>query len=262
MTDLSDLIFSGHWAVLPPDLDPIETKEWLEALDAIVENEGPERATFILRKLLDHARAQRVPMPPVLNTPYAQHHPARGPAAVSRQSRYRAAHYRAGALERARDGGAREQASPRSWAATSRPTLRSRICSRSATTTSSAPDRAAIWSIFQPHSAPGVYARAYLRRPAHAKSSSPTIAAKSGGKGLSSYCHPWLMPAFWQFPTGSMGLGPLTAIYQARFMRYLENRGILDTAGAKCGASSATARWTSPNRSPACRSPRAKISTT
>ena len=70
MTDLSDINFSGHWAVLPQDLDPVETKEWLEALAAIVENEGPERANFILRKLLDHARALRVPMPPVLNTPY------------------------------------------------------------------------------------------------------------------------------------------------------------------------------------------------
>ena len=70
MTDLSDLISTGHWAVLPPDLDPIETREWLDALEAIVEAEGPERATFILRKLLDRARALRVPMPPVLNTPY------------------------------------------------------------------------------------------------------------------------------------------------------------------------------------------------
>ena len=71
MTDLSDISLSGLWRVITQDLDPVETKEWLDAFDAIVENEGAERATFILRKLLDHARMVRVPMPPVLNTPYA-----------------------------------------------------------------------------------------------------------------------------------------------------------------------------------------------
>ena len=71
MTDLSDISISGLWRVLAQDLDPVETKEWLDAFDAIVENEGAERATFVLRKLLDHARMVRVPMPPVLNTPYA-----------------------------------------------------------------------------------------------------------------------------------------------------------------------------------------------
>ena len=61
-----------------------------------------------------------------------------------------------------------------------------------------------------------------------------------------SYPHPWLMPDFWQFPTGSMGIGPISSIYQARFMRYLQHRGLLDTGGRTCGACSATARWTSP----------------
>src|SRR4249919_744995 len=70
MTDLSDLNFSGHWAVLPPDQDPTETSEWMQALNAVIENEGRERATFLLRKLLDHARAQRVALPPVFSTPY------------------------------------------------------------------------------------------------------------------------------------------------------------------------------------------------
>src|SRR5258706_14649148 len=71
MTDLSDISISGLWRVLAQDLDPVETKEWLDAFDAIVENEGAERATFVLRRLLDPARMVRVPMPPVLNTPYA-----------------------------------------------------------------------------------------------------------------------------------------------------------------------------------------------
>src|SRR5687767_2462122 len=70
MTDLADIISSAFWRVNPPDADPVETREWLEAFDVLVETEGRERATFLLRKLLDHARARRVPLPPVLNTPY------------------------------------------------------------------------------------------------------------------------------------------------------------------------------------------------
>jgi pyruvate dehydrogenase E1 component len=109
---------------------------------------------------------------------------------------------------------------------------------------------------FQPHSAPGVYARAFLegrldeRDLEHYRQE---IAAPGGARGPVSYPHPWLMPDFWQFPTGSMGIGPINAIYQARFMRYLQHRGLLDArvAAARSGASSATARWTSPNRSPA-----------
>src|SRR5689334_5971925 len=82
---------------------------------------------------------------------------------------------------------------------------------------------------FQPHSAPGVYARAFLEGrldEAHLANYRQEV----GGRGLSSYPHPWLMPEFWQLPTGSMGIGPISAIYQARFMRYLANRGIADTS--------------------------------
>ena len=70
MTDLSDIGSSAFWRVNAPDADPVETREWLEAFDALVESEGRERATYLLRKLIDHARARRVPLPPVLNTPY------------------------------------------------------------------------------------------------------------------------------------------------------------------------------------------------
>ena len=70
MTDLADIVSSAFWRVNPPDADPTETREWLEAFDALVESQGRERATFLLRKLLDHARVRRVPLPPVLNTPY------------------------------------------------------------------------------------------------------------------------------------------------------------------------------------------------
>src|ERR1051325_5434462 len=70
MTDHSDAVFAAFWRVNPPDLDPAETREWLEAFDALIASEGRERATYLLMKLLEHARARRVPMPPVLNTPY------------------------------------------------------------------------------------------------------------------------------------------------------------------------------------------------
>jgi pyruvate dehydrogenase E1 component len=88
---------------------------------------------------------------------------------------------------------------------------------------------------FQPHSAPGVYARAFLEGRI-AESQVGNYRREVGGGGLSSYPHPWLMPDFWQFPTGSMGLGPIQAVYQARFMRYLEHRGIATTAGRKVWA--------------------------
>jgi len=90
---------------------------------------------------------------------------------------------------------------------------------------------------FQPHSAPGIYARAYLEgrlddnNLAHYRQE--IAAAASGTHGLSSYPHPWLMPEFWQFPTGSMGIGPISSIYQARFIRYLEHRGLLATQERK-----------------------------
>jgi len=85
---------------------------------------------------------------------------------------------------------------------------------------------------FQPHSAPGVYARAYMEGRL-SEESLDNYRRETAGKGLSSYCHPWLMPGFWQFPTGSMGLGSITSIYQARFMRYLQDRNILETKARK-----------------------------
>ena len=137
-------------------------------------------------------------------------------------------------------------------AATSPATRRPPRSSRSASTTSFAPtatQHGGDLVFFQPHSAPGVYARAFLEgrldeeQLAHYRQ-------EVGGDGLCSYPHPWLMPDFWQFPTGSMGIGPISAIYQARFMRYLEHRGICrHQRRAASGACSATARWTSPNRS-------------
>ncbi|MSQ63797.1 MAG: pyruvate dehydrogenase (acetyl-transferring), homodimeric type, partial [Betaproteobacteria bacterium] len=232
MTKLHDL--AAHWRVAPQDLDPVETKEWLEGFDALLEKEGPERAAFILRKLLDHARTRRVRMPPVLNTPYknsiALEHQPQFPGNIEIEQRL-------SAIIR--------------WNALAMVVRANKLSGELGGHIASYASAADLFEVgfnhffragqdgdlvyFQPHSVTGVYARAYLEgrlteeQLAHYR-------RETAGRGLSSYPHPWLMPTFWQFPTGSMGLGPLQAIYQARFMRYLENRAILKTAGRKVWA--------------------------
>jgi pyruvate dehydrogenase E1 component len=231
MTDLADSPFSGYWRVAAPDVDPVETREWLDAFDALVEHEGPERATFVLRKLLDRARARRVRMPPVLNTPYCN------TIGLADQPQF------PGNLEIEH-----RLASIIRWNALAMVVRANRAHAELGGHISSYASAADLFEVgynhffragqggdlvyFQPHSAPGVYARAFLEgrlTEVHLANYRREV----GGQGLSSYCHPWLMPAFWQFPTGSMGLGPINAIYQARFMRYLQNRGLLATAGRK-----------------------------
>src|SRR5467141_631515 len=234
MTDLSDhteLVCSGYWRVRPKYADPVETREWLQAFDAVLETEGPERAHFLLRRLLDHARARRVPLPPFLSTPYCN------TVSLADQPQFPGnleVEARLGALVR--------------WNALAMVVRANRehpeLGGHLATYASSAdlfevgynhffragPNGDAVY--FQPHSAPGVYARAFLEGRL-AEENLVNYRRETAGKGLSSYCHPWLMPGFWQFPTGSMGLGALNAIYQARFMRYLADRGILQTAARK-----------------------------
>src|ERR687892_1213874 len=231
MTDLADIVSSAFWRVNPPDADPLETREWLEAFVADVDTEGRERATFLLRKLLDHARARRVALPPVLNTPYknsiALAHQPQFPGNLELESRISAI-VRWNALAMV------------VRANRAHPELGGHIASYA-----SAADlfevgfnhffRGDDLVYFQPHSAPGVYARAFLEGRLSEEQLSH-YRQETGGKGLSSYCHPYLMPEFWQFPTGSMGLGPINAIYQARFMRYLENREILKTQERKVWA--------------------------
>src|SRR3954468_15611539 len=231
MTDLSAIVTSAFWRVNPPDSDPVETREWLDAFDALVATAGRERATFLLRKLLDHARARRVPLPPVLNTPY------KNSIALAEQPQFPGnaeLESRISALVR--------------WNALAMVVRANRAYAELGGHIASYASAADLFEVgfnhffragqggdliyFQPHSAPGVYARAYLegRLPEERLAHYPR---ETGGKGLTSYCHPYLMPEFWQFPTGSMGLGPINAIYQARFMRYLEHRGLLKTGGRK-----------------------------
>jgi pyruvate dehydrogenase E1 component len=232
MTNLQDL--AAHWRIAPRDLDPVETKEWLDGFDALLEREGPERATFILRRLLDHARSRRVRMPPVLNTPY------KNTIALEQQPQF------PGSLEIEQ----RLSAIIR-WNALAMVVRANKHSSELGGHIASYASAADLFEVgfnhffhagqggdlvyFQPHSATGVYARAYLEGRL-TEEQLDHYRRETAGRGLSSYPHPWLMPGFWQFPTGSMGLGPLQAIYQARFMRYLQTRSILDTAGRKVWA--------------------------
>jgi pyruvate dehydrogenase E1 component len=234
MADLSELSSSAYWRVLQQDADPTETAEWIEAFDALVEKEGRERATFLLRKLLDRARARRVPLPPVLNTPYCNTIP------LAEQPQYPGnldIEQRISAIVR--------------WNALAMVVRANRehpeLGGHIATYASIADLFEVGFNHFfragqsgdlvyvQPHAAPGVYARAFLEgRLTEVQLSN--YRRETGGRGLPSYCHPYLMPDFWQFPNASMGIGPATAIYQARFMRYLENRRILETASRKVWA--------------------------
>ncbi|HEX4764027.1 MAG TPA: pyruvate dehydrogenase (acetyl-transferring), homodimeric type, partial [Usitatibacter sp.] len=217
-----------------PDTDPLETREWIEALDALIQEEGADRATFLLRRLLQHARARRVPLPQVLATPYvntiglAEQPPYQGNLEIES---------RISALVR--------------WNALAMVVRANRSSSELGGHIASYASAADLFEVgfnhffhagaqgdlvyFQPHSAPGVYARAFLEGRL-TEENLDNYRRETGGQGLSSYPHPWLMPNFWQFPTGSMGIGPLFAIYQARFMRYLQHRGLADTTTRKVWA--------------------------
>jgi len=217
-----------------PDIDPLETGEWIEALDALIAAEGPARATFLLRRLLQHARTRRVPLPQVLATPYVN------TIALAEQPPYQGnldIESRISSLVR--------------WNALAMVVRANRASGELGGHIASYASAADLFEVgfnhffragergdlvyFQPHSAPGVYARAFLEGRL-TEENLDNYRRETGGKGLSSYPHPWLMPNFWQFPTGSMGLGPLFAIYQARFMRYLQHRGLVDNDGRKVWA--------------------------
>ncbi|HYN62771.1 MAG TPA: alpha-ketoglutarate dehydrogenase [Rubrivivax sp.] len=219
---------------MPADLDAAETQEWLEAFQSLVRTQGQERGTYILRRLLDSARQLRVPLPAVLNTAYVN------TVTLDRQPPF------PGHLETE----ARLSAMVR-WNALAMVVRGNRLSSDLGGHIATYASIADLFEVgfnhffragqdgdlvfFQPHASPGVYARAFLEGRL-SEAQLENYRQETLGGGLSSYCHPWLMPDFWQFPTGSMGLGPITAIYQARFMRYLQGRGIHRTAGRKVWA--------------------------
>ncbi|HWP00938.1 MAG TPA: pyruvate dehydrogenase (acetyl-transferring), homodimeric type [Methylococcus sp.] len=216
------------------DTDPEETREWLDALVAVIESEGIERAHFLIEKLIDKARRSGVNLPYKATTAYINtippHLEARSPGDAGLEQRIRSIiRWNAMAMV--------VQANRRSTE------YGGHIASFASSATLyevgfnhffRAPNKEHGGDLvfFQGHSAPGIYARAYLEGRLTEEQLS-RFRAEVGGGGLSSYPHPWLMPDFWQFPTVSMGLGPIMAIYQARFMKYLADRNILPTEGRK-----------------------------
>ena len=226
---------------LVPDSDPMETQEWLESLDAVLHVSGPQRCIQLLSILHEHARRRRLKIPPLLNTPYCNtiaraDEPAypgnlelerkitalvrwNALAMVVRANKHSSE--LGGHLSSYASGAELFEVGFNHFFHGNEPGADS--------------DRTADLVFFQPHSAPGVYARAFLEGRLTAEHLAQ-FRRESEGNGLSSYPHPWLMPDFWEFPTGSMGLGPITAVYQARFMHYLRNRNLLDPGGRKVWA--------------------------
>ena len=240
MTDLSLARHIG--AVLADgivDLDPAETAEWCEALDALIAAHGEARARFLFDALLAHARRRGVRWLPSMVTPYVNTIPLQAqtpfPGDLAMEQRL-AALMRWNALamvmraNRVESGGSAELgghiASYASAADLFEVGFNHFFRARN-----DANGQLGDLVFFQPHSAPGVYARAFLEGRLSADDLAhyrqELTAPAHGARGLTSYPHPQLMPDFWQFPTGSMGIGPINAIYQARFMRYLQHRGLL-----------------------------------
>jgi pyruvate dehydrogenase E1 component len=220
-----------------PDPDPLETQEWLDALDSVLSNEGAERAQYLISLLIDKAHLvsndlQVCAMSPYLNTiPHDEE---------ERSSGNHELEHRICALMR--------------WNAMALVMNANRESSELGGHIATFASAAKLYDVgfnhffhgktdthggdlvyFQGHSSPGIYARAFLEGRLSEEQMVKFRQEVDGG-GLSSYPHPWLMPNFWQFPTVSMGLGPLMAIYQARFMRYLQHRDIVHTDGRKVWA--------------------------
>ena len=217
-----------------PDHDPQETQEWLEAIEAVLETEGTERAHFLLETLIDKARRSGAYLPYTATTAYLNSIPThlqqRHPGNPDMERRIRA-------LVRWNAIMTVLRANQKS------PGVGGHIASFQSAATlydvgfnhffRAANDKfGGDLVYFQGHSSPGVYARAFLEGRIN-EDQLDNFRQETGGNGLSSYPHPWLMPDFWQFPTVSMGLGPMQGIYQARFLKYLHDRGIADTSDRK-----------------------------
>ena len=232
------MLFDGSYHQLP-DTDPGETEEWLESIDAVVETHGRNRARYLLTRLLARAQEQQVSFPTSVSTPYIN--------SISREN------------EPWFPGDEHIERRIRAFIRWNAAVMVSRANHESEGIgghLSTFASSASLYEIgfnhffrgkddggsgdhiyFQGHAAPGIYARAFLERRLH-EDDLDRFRREIGraGKGLSSYPHPRLMPDFWEFPTVSMGLGPLTALYQARFNRYLTNREIADTSQSRVWA--------------------------
>jgi pyruvate dehydrogenase E1 component len=219
-------------------IDDVEIQEWLESLDSVLESSGPEVATEILERLRAHAKVAGINLPFTANTPYANTIPARleplfpGDQEIERRIK---------SLIR--------------WNALAMVVRANRVEHNIGGHISTYASAATLYEVgfnhffrarteefegdivyFQGHASPGIYARAFLEGRLNLQQMENFRRELKPGGGLSSYPHPWLMPDFWEFPTVSMGLSPLMAIYQARYNRYLENRGLKPAADAKVWA--------------------------
>ena len=225
--------------IAKPDLDPVESAEWRDALATLLQASGPQRVRQILDMLGAMGRDPSIGWQPARGTPYVNSIP------VDRQAPFPG------------DLAIEERlASIMRWNALAMVVRANQAYGELGGHIASYASAADLFEVgfnhffraahsaaggdlvfYQPHSAPGVYARAFLEGRlteqdlAHYRQE--ITAGRSGAQGLSSYPHPWLMPRFWQFPTGSMGLGPISSIFHARFMRYLQHRSLLDTSGRR-----------------------------
>lgn len=234
-------------AVTPTDPDPQETAEWREAFEALALTHGPARARHMLNELSRVARKQRIGWQPELATPYmntiAVDEQPVFPGDLAMEERL-ASLMRWNALamvvraNQAETGGSAELGGHIASYASAADLFETGFNHffRAREGVGEGQHRGDL-VFFQPHSAPGVYARAYLEGRLSEKDlgfyRQELSAPGQGAQGLCSYPHPYLMPDFWQFPTGSMGIGPISSIYHARFMRYLTHRRLLDCTGRK-----------------------------
>lgn len=218
----------------PEDIDPIETQEWLDALDSIVKTSGRERAQYLLDKLSYHASLQGCFSEQHKNTPYCNTIPVHAQPSIEGDLQ---TEQRIRALIR--------------WNAMAMVVRAQKIDSTLGGHIGTFASSATLYDVgfnhfwrgpkhetggdllyIQGHASPGIYARSYLMGDL-SEEQLVHFRREIDGKGLSSYPHPWLMPNYWQFPTVSMGLGALQAIYQARFMKYMEDRGLVEKSDRK-----------------------------
>ncbi|MCP5075246.1 MAG: pyruvate dehydrogenase (acetyl-transferring), homodimeric type [Rhodobacteraceae bacterium] len=217
-----------------PDIDPIESREWQDAIEDVIERDGADRAHFLLDRAVQQARAAGASLPFSATTPYQNTIPTDDqeafPGDLDMEWRIRT-------INR--------------WNAMATVVRRNKVSSEYGGHIASFASSAVMYDIglnhfwrsksaihggdlvfFQGHVIPGIYARSFMEGRL-SEEQMENFRSEVAGGGLSSYPHPWLMPDYWQFPTVSMGLGPLMAIYQARFMRYMHNRGLIDMGDRK-----------------------------
>ncbi len=234
MTEVNEKSSSNGAAT---DIDALETSEWIEAIEAVVAYDGPQRARSLLSRVVERAQVAGTGPIATLNTPYVNTIPADREAGLPGDA----------ALQRRLRSIVR-------WNAMVMVLRANKVSSELGGHIASFQSLAALYEVgynhfwhapsaehggdlvyFQGHSSPGNYARAFLEGRLSAEQLD-NFRQEVGGNGLASYPHPWLMPDFWQFPSVSLGIGPITSLYQARFMRYLQARGLVDTAARKVWA--------------------------